>query len=61
MNLENDKLSESCIKERMDRGRSEKAIANIIDIIEVFTRSILYDELKPLKKTLKKTRGNGGD
>jgi hypothetical protein len=60
MNLEDDNLS--CIKERMDRVRSEKAFANISDvesslIIVVIMGSILYDGLKPLKKT----RGKGGD
>ena len=50
-NLENDNLS--CIKERTDCAHNEKAIANIIDVIEfsyiivVFMGSILYDELKP--------------
>ena len=49
----------------MDRAISEKAIANIINIVEFFyiivviMGSILYDELKPLNKT--KTRGKGGD
>ena len=61
MNLENDNFS--CIKEQTDRGHSEKAIANIIDIIEfsyiivVFMGSTRYDVLKPLKKT----RGKGSN
>ena len=50
----------------MDRGCSEKAITNIIDVIESsymlvpFMGLIICEELKSLKKTLKKTRGKEG-